>query len=250
MNIKIALKLGIVSLLVVFWASGSLASESAGPGTLSADDWASVIKTYESQISDGGMTTVALHNLALARFKNREPEQAVAVWLAAWERDRKDVEILSGLHGSLQALSLSKEVLDLSAQGPWMSFVANQGRSGFKIVLKAAVALLAVGAVAAMWLLYSNRKPAALGVLIGLAFLWLGVGFWYKSLGSWGAVISPTGELLRSAPNAESAEVSRLKPGRPIYALGDIYQPWLFVLTSDGTAGWINALSVRIVPQS
>lgn len=263
-NLKLRNRNGFLQLAILFFLGVLLTGMASIFGfadqekvNFTKEDWFSVVKTYEAQIADGRPTTSALHNLALARFKLEENSQAIAVWLAAMSLDPRDAEIGVGLEAALTKVGLSKQSLVLDAHGPWQSWVVSQGQAGLLTFLRIAFACLVVTVlmIAAATLQYFLRgvlvgRIAVVGLALSLivtSALWSFVYAFDQSVGYWGAVVEDTDIAAKEKPDDNSATVSKIQMGSPIYSIGPTTGAWIYLLNADGVKGWVPATSVRVI---
>ena len=80
-------------------------------------------------------------------------------------------------------------------------------------------------------------------------FLWGTLALWYLAGGYWGAVVKSGGDSVWSAPEGTpgATVVTKIEEGTPIYVTSSLEANSVRIAAPDGSTGWMNALSVRVI---
>lgn len=257
----------ICLLSVGVFFSQSLSADATLPSTsqdrfaaanqaMASGDWESAVKIQESLIGDGIVTIPVLTNLALARLKLNDLPQSLAAWLAARSLAPQTPVIEEGLASTLTAEHLGMDALDLSAHGPLTSWLSERtiddvqwciyaGMTGLVICSVIIVAMVMSSETKLRW--RETMKSLLPPALIATALLWASTIWMYQRVGHWGAVTDPQGAALRERPHESATELTRIRPGTPVFVTGNTYSRWLDIRTSDGAHGYVDSLQVRVI---
>lgn len=227
------------------------ANQAIGDG-----DWESAVKILESLVGDGVVTPSVLKNLAIARSKQHDLPQSLAAWLAARSLDPHDPVILEGVLSTLTSLQLGPDAVDLSAHGPVTTWLSERNHQDVLVFIYGAMACLLFTILCVASAIFCRdrflkiKHTARVMIIPAMtvtAIAWTAALWAYTHSGIWGTVIDAQGAPLRASAVETATELTRLKPGMPVFVTGDTYQKWLDVRTADGHHGYVDALTVRVI---
>ncbi len=231
---------------------------------LKNQDWPLVTVLGEASLAEGRASDMLRYNLGLAYVKTHKPAMATAVLISVPEA-RRDEAFWSLLKESLRLSAASTDDFNTGAHGLTSSLSQWSAVVRTYDPLTWSVGGLALCLILIMTILLTKApnhdlkrfnigrhlRPLArvsLIVTAGLTFLALvasGLEYFYQS--RWGVVVAEHGAALHGLPSDEGPVVKNLKSGKPVLVLGNPSVAWVRVIESDGGAGWMAALDVRVI---
>ena len=249
-------------ILLGIWTHQVFASENtdqlaAADAAIKAREWQTATQIYEGILTDGTLTPGLLHNLALGYMGRGMASQAAACWVAAVELSPQDTSIRDGLQSALGGRLNATDAMDMSAQGPLIALMASHRWWNTTDVVILSAGFLALTGMLGLSLWMSGATLRFIGALkssliacaIVSSLLWASLGTWYLFGGYWGAVVQGGGDTVWSAPvgSPGASALGKLEEGTPVYVTSPLEAGTVKVYAADGTSGWMNALSVRVI---
>ena len=231
--------------------------------SIDTKDWSNVINLGEAYIAQHGPSYEVVYNLGLAYMAVGDSQMAVSLFLSLPRRGQKYALYHDALSSALSKSGRSMADLDMGAHG--LAAITSQSvnfaekanaqllTSIFLPILLGLIILRFFAFKKRAWISTSNIKQALnlgvffVGAVVSVLLLVLGLSFSYRP--TWCGVISEEPAVLRDKPANETAGLTELKGGTPVMALGSLGRPWLYILESGGSQGWIDALQVRCVSE-
>ena len=260
---------GVLALLMMgsfsFLATDAL-SQDVNPkhsslDSLSADELKDVIKSYETEFAAGKATADTLFNLALARSKTGEDAEALAAWLASWQFAGgidSAAPYRDGLSYGLSKFGFILSDLRLSNDSLLRRWSANISSFGFLQLFIGYLAVSFVWVVLLSWWWMNSVKSTyqsfrwfrlmVAGLTAWVLVMGVSLGFIYRSLGVWAAVVSiDQAKVFATSSDDDTTEsVAGLRPGTPIFVEGDLFATRLKFTAQDGRQGYVDALDIRL----
>jgi len=151
---------------------------------------------------------------------------------------------------ALKKVGVPADTLSLASHGPFVYLMSKLSARDFDLYKLTLAVATCVFLSFGIFLEFRNRlvfsgRPIFFGMIVLLS-LWLALAWLRYNPGRWTAVTQANGAPLRVTPDQQSEVVSQVGAGRPIFILGNTFDPWLRAYLSDGTSGWISALDVRV----
>ncbi len=185
-------------------------------------------------------------NLGNAYFKNSQPGQAVAAYLAAQRLKPRDPDIAANLKF---VRDKTGDKLEASYERPfWQRLFSLDGALNLKEQFWAAASLiiLAFGVGGLRWWLSRGREVlTGIGALLLLGGLWLGFGVFLRLSHPMviGAVAASAGEVRAEKASPSSPVLFQLSAGTPVRVV-DADDSWVRIALPDGKGGWLQRSEV------
>lgn len=186
------------------------------------------------------------YNLGNAYFKNNQPGQAVAAYIAAQSLKPRDPDIAANLKFVRDKVG---DNLENSYERPsWQRLFCLDGtlnlREQFWVATNLLILALFVGG-ARWWLPRGREALTVAGSIFLLGAVWLGFGASLRLSSSMviGAVTVPAAEVRAEKASSSSPVLFQLSAGTPVRIL-DAKDSWVRVALPDGKGGWLQRSEV------
>lgn len=215
------------------WADAAASAYQGGQYQEAIQEWEALARTTPRG--------EVFFNLGNSYFKNNQPGQAVAAYLAARSLKPRDPDVTANLN-FIRGKAGDKLENDYE-RSLWQRFFSFDDTLNLKEQFWAATILITLGllAIGTRWWLHRGREVSTLaGVVLLVAGLWLGFGTTLRLTDPiiLGAITAPSGEIRAEKGGSDAPVLFQLSAGTPVRIVA-ADDAWVRIALPDGKGGWL-----------
>lgn len=228
----------LIGFFASFWISVPVWADATS--AYQADQYPEAIQQWEALVQTTPRGEI-FFNLGNAYFRNNQPGQAVAAYLAARDLKPRDPDVMANLKF---VRSKAGDKLENDYDRPlWQRLFSWDETLNLKEQFWGAVIFITLGlmAIGAKWWLQRGQETSVwLGGILLLAGLWLGFGVTLRVAHPMilGAITAPSSDIRAEKGSSIAPVLFQLSVGTPVRIIA-ADEEWVRIALPDGKGGWL-----------